>query len=278
MIDQQLFAARIKANEFIQGYLKQLIAIASAAIVLSVTFVSEVFGPNADVSCKPLLYLSWAFLGLSVLIGVIALALLVNNLDVPDQSVGRSGLSKAFAAGTRRDVTLASAASIVFFLLGLVAMTIFAAINMSGASASQQPSISSLLESLDSNVRAILARLEAPQRDDPELSPLLGDAELSHLRESLQLAATQVARPLERAALSHEAAAKDVAEFRSEFRGHVSEQTRQLQEATQQLLRIASGLESIEPTSIRTRPETMTCESKSWGFGAMRLACEGGPN
>lgn len=159
-IEDQLFQARLKANDFVQGFLKQLVVIASATVVLSVTFVSDVFGPNASFSWRPLLFLSWALLGLSVAAGVVALALLVNNLDVPDRSTGRSGLRKSYSAGTRRDLVGVSAGAIVLFLAGILSLALFAAHNFSAPRPdSKQDALAQGVKEIDRKLGLILEEL-----------------------------------------------------------------------------------------------------------------------
>ena len=79
-ISDQLFQARLKANEFIQEHLKTLVTIASGTLVLTVSFVKDIAGPaKAGERFPGLLGLSWATLGISVAVGVFALATLVTT-------------------------------------------------------------------------------------------------------------------------------------------------------------------------------------------------------
>ena len=42
LISEQLFQARIKSNEVLQEHLKQIIAVASGALILTITFLKEI--------------------------------------------------------------------------------------------------------------------------------------------------------------------------------------------------------------------------------------------
>lgn len=130
-INDQLFQARLKANDLLQGFLKQLLALSGATVLLSITFVSDIFGTNPHLSWNELLFISWGLLGLSVVAGVIGIGLLVNNLDVPNAEIGRSGNPKMYAAGTDGRIVVASVVSMAGFFAGIVLLAIFAALNMS---------------------------------------------------------------------------------------------------------------------------------------------------
>jgi hypothetical protein len=130
MIDQQLFDARIKANDIVQEHLKQIITIASATLALTVSFVKDVVGTSgAQVEHAGLLRLSWATLGLAILGAVVCMATLINNLDSPDRSIGRTGYSRAFAAGAHTRVVFFEWAALLPFAVGMLSLALFGAAN-----------------------------------------------------------------------------------------------------------------------------------------------------
>jgi hypothetical protein len=130
MIDQQLFDARIKANDIVQEHLKQIITIASATLALTVSFVKDVIGgSSAQAQWPSLLRWSWVALGIAILGAVICMATLVNNLDSPDRGIGRTGYSKAFAAAAHWRVVIFELLALYPFAIGMLCLASFGALN-----------------------------------------------------------------------------------------------------------------------------------------------------
>ena len=129
LIPQQLFDARIKANEIVQEHLKQIIMIASGTLVLTVSFLKDIVGSSGPKSADPrLLPTSWVALGFAIFFAVICLATLVNNLDVPDQTA-RTGLSRAFTAGTKKHIIILEWLTLIAFATGMFSLAAFGAVN-----------------------------------------------------------------------------------------------------------------------------------------------------
>lgn len=129
-LGQQLFQARLKANDFVQEHLKTIVTIASGTLVLTVSFVKDVVGPGGAAGHAAwLLALCWAALGVAVFCGTFALAVLVNNLDDADFSADTSGVPLAFAAGKKRIVLRWEILSLSTFALGILALALFGALN-----------------------------------------------------------------------------------------------------------------------------------------------------
>jgi len=130
-ITQQLFDARIKANEIVGEHLKQVITIASGTLALTVSFLKDVVGSSGAKSAGPwLLPTSWVALGISILSAVVCMATLVNNLDVPDLTIGKTKRwIKAFAAGTKKYVVGLEWAALIAFATGMLALAVFGAVN-----------------------------------------------------------------------------------------------------------------------------------------------------
>lgn len=136
-IGSQLFQARIKAHELLQEHLKQIIAIASATLALTVAFLKDVIGSEAEravvVWAMPL---SWGCLGASIALSIITIAILVNNLDwaakpketeVPDQ--GLELTDESYAVGARFNIDKWVFVSFGSFALGMALLGLFAAAN-----------------------------------------------------------------------------------------------------------------------------------------------------
>jgi hypothetical protein len=131
-LGDQLFQARLKANDFVQEHLKTIVTIASGTLVLTVSFVKDIVGGAAATAAhwSSFLAISWVCLGLAVFCGTFGLATLVNNLD--DIDMGRqNGRIRAFSAGKKWIVRKWVLASIIFFALGIGALAAFGARNYS---------------------------------------------------------------------------------------------------------------------------------------------------
>jgi hypothetical protein len=130
-LGDQLFQARLKANDFVQEHLKTVVTIASGTLVLTVSFVKDVVGGSSSTTpahWPSTLAVSWVCLGLAVFCGTFGLATLVNNLDDADMSK-QQGRIQAFSAGKRWIVRKWVFASIVCFALGIGALALFGALN-----------------------------------------------------------------------------------------------------------------------------------------------------
>lgn len=129
----QLFQARLKANDVAQEHLKQIITVSSATLVLTVTFVKDIVGTNATAVVYPwLMWGSWILLAISILSAIVTIALLVNNLDIADETVNTGKkFPKAFAASALPAVRFFVSASILLFALGILGLAVFAAFNFS---------------------------------------------------------------------------------------------------------------------------------------------------
>jgi hypothetical protein len=90
----------MKANDLLQEHLKQIITVASATLVLTVSFIKDVIGSSGTAALYGwLLPVSWITLAASIPCAIISIAILVNHLDKPNSAVGRSGYQKSLAAG-----------------------------------------------------------------------------------------------------------------------------------------------------------------------------------
>jgi len=137
-LGDQLFQARLKANDFVQEHLKTIVTIASGTLVLTVSFVKDVVAPGGPAVHAPwLLSLSWLALGLAVLFGTVGLAVLVNNVDDAALTSGGDfqkdefGVPVAFAAGKDPAILRWERLSLGPFVLGIFALAVFGASNYS---------------------------------------------------------------------------------------------------------------------------------------------------
>ncbi len=140
---EQLFRARLKANDFVVEYLKQLVTLSSGTLVLTITFLKDVL--KLDVMAGFLLQLSWgAFFG-CILASVFAIANTTRNLDVPDKNVGKSGFRKAFLGGSENVISAARLAWILF-LAAVLLLVLFAVVNLEPLSGKQPSDRTNVIE------------------------------------------------------------------------------------------------------------------------------------
>src|ERR1700739_2903678 len=124
-LNDQLFEARLKANDFVQEHLKTIVTIASGTLVLTVSFVKDVVGGSTATERLPwLLAVSWAALGIAVFCGTFGLAVLVDNLDDADLAE-INHIPVAFSAGKSNVVLRWIWFSIGSFALGIVSLAAF---------------------------------------------------------------------------------------------------------------------------------------------------------
>jgi hypothetical protein len=130
LLGDQLFQARLKANDFVQEHMKTIVTVASGTLVLTVSFVKDVVGSGPEPEHAAwLLALSWCTLGLAVFSATFGMATLINNLDDADTSTDRTGIPKAFAAGKKGIVLRWELVSICLFGVGILALAVFGAAN-----------------------------------------------------------------------------------------------------------------------------------------------------
>lgn len=125
----QLFQARMKANDVLQEHLKQIITVASATLVLTVTFVKDIVSPKgSEANVSWLLPASWGALSISVVIAIFSIALLVNNLDAPDKTSGQK-YPRAFSASSLPLTRYCVLGSLATFGFGILSLGMFGALN-----------------------------------------------------------------------------------------------------------------------------------------------------
>lgn len=76
---------KLRALDAIQGLTKLLITLATGTVVLSATFLDNFYAGKS----LALLIIAWGCLGASVLVGVVALAQYISQLDSSDLTVRR---------------------------------------------------------------------------------------------------------------------------------------------------------------------------------------------
>jgi hypothetical protein len=130
-ITQQLFDARMKANDIVQEHLKQLITVAAGTLALTVSFLKDVLGPSgARFSAPQLIPTCWLALGVSILFAIVCIAALIGNLDAPDLGIGtRKPWIKAFAAGAHIEIVSLEWLAVGPFIVGILSLALFGALN-----------------------------------------------------------------------------------------------------------------------------------------------------
>ncbi|HEV2802429.1 MAG TPA: hypothetical protein VGW12_18305 [Pyrinomonadaceae bacterium] len=125
-LSQQVFDARMKAHDFVQEHLKQIITISSAVIAVTVTFLKDIVGTRGDqLRASWLLPVSWLLLGLAICFGVYAIAVHVNNLDW----INKKRPNASFAAGANRNSQIPVLITVILFGLGMLSLGGVAAVN-----------------------------------------------------------------------------------------------------------------------------------------------------
>ena len=91
---------KIKAFDFVDGWAKLVIGLATGILTLSGTFIKDIVPEGTDLMCKDLLYVSWGLLAVTVVFGCIVIQTLISELhDSSDPSINR-GVIKLFSIGT----------------------------------------------------------------------------------------------------------------------------------------------------------------------------------
>lgn len=130
-LGQQLFQARMKAHDVLQEHLKQIILIASGTLTLTVSFLGNVIGVEGEKSqCAWMLPISWGFLGTSITLSIVTIAILVNTLDWPGTQKAKPPFQDdSFTAGARYKLNRWVALSIGTFSFGMLSLGAFAVLN-----------------------------------------------------------------------------------------------------------------------------------------------------
>jgi hypothetical protein len=97
-LPNQIFEARKLSNQIILEHFKQVITVASASIVLTVSFLTGAGKLVVSSYQYPsLLVISWILLAGATFTAVYGIAQMPHRLDVPDETVGNSNFPKSFA-------------------------------------------------------------------------------------------------------------------------------------------------------------------------------------
>ena len=127
--NEQLFQARLKANDYVVNYLRSLLFLSAGALLVTMIFLKEVLGVNAEFTLLQFLVpTAWILFALCIMFCVLGFGRITYNLDKPDMNTGRSGLPKAFLAGSETMVPAARGA-IWTFVLATAAIVTFSSVN-----------------------------------------------------------------------------------------------------------------------------------------------------
>ena len=119
--DQQLENRR-KAFEFADAWAKLLSSLATGIIVLSATFIKDIFPKDHALQDKGILFAAWVILGVSTLLGPIVLGALISNLSRAD-----STRTLDVYAPT---IQFLSVLQILTFTVGLILFSTFVGLNL----------------------------------------------------------------------------------------------------------------------------------------------------
>jgi hypothetical protein len=80
-LSEQQLENRRKAFEFADAWAKLLSTLATGTIVLSATFIKDIFPESEDLNSKGILFAAWGILAVSILLGPIVLGALISRLS-----------------------------------------------------------------------------------------------------------------------------------------------------------------------------------------------------
>ena len=113
---------RRKAFEFADAWAKLISTLATGTIVLSATFVKDIFPEGQALSDTALLFASWVLLGVSTLLGPMVLGALVAHLSRADSTHQLD----VYATSIR----VLSLLQIVSFTVGITLFALFVGLNL----------------------------------------------------------------------------------------------------------------------------------------------------
>jgi MFS family permease len=119
--DQQLENRR-KAFEFADAWAKLLASLATGTLVLSATFIKDIFPDSKSLETKGILFAAWIVLGISAFMGPMVLGALVAHLNRASSTRELDVYSGS--------IQVLSILQICTFFLGLVLFSTFVAINL----------------------------------------------------------------------------------------------------------------------------------------------------
>ena len=119
--DQQLENRR-KAFEFADAWAKLLSSLATGTIVLSATFIKDIFPKDHALEDKAFLFAAWVVLGVSTLLGPFVLGALISHLSRADSTRALD----VYAPSIR----ILSFLQIATFTVGIVLFATFVGLNL----------------------------------------------------------------------------------------------------------------------------------------------------
>jgi hypothetical protein len=119
--DQQLENRR-KAFDFADAWAKLLSSLATGTIVLSATFINDIFPVGHVLQSKGLLFASWGILGAAILLGPLVLGALISNLSRVESTKELDVYAPT--------IQVLSLLQILAFMTGLSAFAAFVALNL----------------------------------------------------------------------------------------------------------------------------------------------------
>jgi hypothetical protein len=121
-LSQQQLENRRKAFEFADAWAKLLSGLATGTIVLSATFIKDIFPSGQALESTGALFAAWAFLGISTLLGPMVLVALVSHLNRAESTYELD----VYAPSIR----ILSLLQIATFALGIFLFATFVALNL----------------------------------------------------------------------------------------------------------------------------------------------------
>lgn len=122
-----LLEKKIEASE--NDFEKQLSYISAGALVLSITYMNNLFDQTKVIVCKPALFTGWLLLILTLVLNLISHLLSVNFTNAVYQELITKGTTEVQPRGNRC-INLLNWASIVSLVLALILITYFSYKNL----------------------------------------------------------------------------------------------------------------------------------------------------
>jgi MFS family permease len=121
-LTEQQLENRRKAFDFADAWARLISTLATGTLVLSATFLKDVFPKDQPFEYKAILFASWAALAVSTMLGPMVLGALIAHLNRPDST----RTFDVFSGSIR----LVSLLQIVTFFVGITLFAIFVGYNL----------------------------------------------------------------------------------------------------------------------------------------------------
>jgi len=110
-----------KAFDFADGWAKLLSSLAAGTLALSATFIKDILPEGSSLHAKPILFVAWSILGITILLGPLLMGSLIWELNKSDDSEPDAATGPIRLLGTLQALS---------FLAGILLFALFVAKNL----------------------------------------------------------------------------------------------------------------------------------------------------